>query len=496
MDRTEHSDAASGLSRFVRAIERRTTSPWTPFAAAIWIGGIRVLEEYQLVFVPAGLRREPLPWIGHTALFYLAVALGVAAVVRWAGRRELGQAIAAASAGLVVGVLPPVIDAFVYEPGGFRYGYRTAFFDGFPPLFYDPPYVTPLGEAISVWLSMLLVVVYLRVVRTPWWRVGAAAALHYALIVLFLAIIPSASLWLHAVVREIALNESAALALLAAVVGAYLTLRPELARHLAMRLPHALLAPSLVLVGSALVGRLNGDTAVAAALMFVTALSFLAQNDWYDRAEDAAAGRPVLVGRDDVVFFALLPVGLWLVTATAHVWPTLCALLFTVVAFAYHGDPFRLKCVFPLSYKTEALFAALCVAAGIFTHDRVPLGWRELAAGALVAAGASVVAMLKDAKDEAADRAAGIRTVYVVLGARGWSTSRIDALVLVAVGASMAVPPLYLAGSTDVARVALLGLLALATPLSQLLVKPRRLAAPVAMLLLCAFLVLAATSVA
>lgn len=439
--------AGGALGRFVHGIERRGASGATPILAAVWIAGWRVMEEYTFVYVPRGLMRDAVVWLGHIALFYLALIVSIAALLRWTTGRSSTKVLPAVAAGLILGVLPPLIDVVVYGPGNFNYHYRLDFFATFPPLLYDPPDATPLGEAVTVWLSVGFMGVYAWVVRSSWWRIALTLIGHYALIVLFLVIVPSSGFALHALVREVSANEAVGTLLTALTFVAFFAMRPELGARALVRSPHALLAPSMVALGAAIAGRLDAHAWLAAGALFVSALVFTLQNDHYDHVEDAAQGRRVLVTRDDALMLVSFLPGLWLTLSSGHAWIALAGVLFLVVTHGYHADPYRLKCVFPLSYKTEGLLALVCLVAGALAPGRVALAPLTVLLLLLVAGGFSVASMLKDFKDVGADRAGGVRTIYVVLTQRGWPEERVHLLVLALLASCLVVGPVWLAAN-------------------------------------------------
>ncbi len=482
-------ERARGWRGFVEAIERRGAGPWTPLATALFIAGLRNAEEHLAIYVPRGLRRDPVAWFGHTVLFYLALILAITALLKLTTGRSPERVLPAVCAGLTLGVLPPLIDVLVYGAGGFTYGYRSTFLTAFPPLLYDPPSVTPLGECVTLWASMLLMAAYARATGSSWARVALTVLGHYALVVLFLAIVPSCAMLVRDAYRVVSLDEATSGLLLAVVFAAFFVLRPPLAPRALRRLPHTLIAPSLVLLGSAIAGRLDANTALAAAAVFVTALVFTLHNDYYDHREDSAMGRVTLVEAPDVPLLTSFLVPAWLVLLIAHFWVGLAAVLFHLIGAAYHGDPHRLKCVFPLSYKTEGLLALVCLGAGVLTHPRLELGSWQVIALLLTAGGATVCATLKDYKDVAGDRAAGVRTLFVVLSARRVPERRILFYVLAATGACLLVPVAWLASHQAPGAAGLLALIGAVLVALPIVVRQKVQAVALALLALNAYLV-------
>ncbi len=432
------------MQSFIGAIERRGVSPWTPLVAATFIAGVRVVEEHLLIYVPRGILRDPVVWIGHITLFYLALVWCITALVSTVARRDPRLVQAAVAAALCLGVVPPLIDLALYGAGGFGYAYQPFLDQRLPWTLHAPPMFLPWGETVVLWLTVGLVGLYVRLSGAGWGRTAVAVVGHYALILCFLVLLPAAALGLMNATGAPEINALVGVCLLAAVWLGQGVVRPLLLRRLGARVGQVAVAGALTLAGAALAGRLDARAGMAAAAMMVAAALFAWHNDHFDRVEDAAAGRGPGLTREDVVVVTSAAVPFWLTLSQAHVWPMLLSLLFLAVGFAYHADPLRLKCVFPLSYKTEAFLALLCVGAGLLAHERPVLTGAQALAMLLVGGGAALVAMLKDYKDLAADRQGGVRTVFVVCGARGWSARRTYALVAVLSGAALAVPPLWL----------------------------------------------------
>ena len=151
-----------------------------------------------------------------------------------------------------------------------------------------------------------------------------------------------------------------------------------------------------------------------------------AVNDWYDRHVDAInePGRPIPSGRIGgrwglgiAVAGSVLSLG---VAAAIGRWVFFASILGLVLAWAYSAPPVRLKVSGvwgPLScgfaYEGLTWFTGAAVMAGALPHARV------LAVLGLYAVGAHGIMTLNDFKAVEGDRAMGIRSLPVTLGADG-----------------------------------------------------------------------------
>jgi 4-hydroxybenzoate polyprenyltransferase len=224
-------------------------------------------------------------------------------------------------------------------------------------------------------------------------------------------------------------------------------------------------------------------------------LGFALSNDWYDRAEDAVQGRPPLVSHDSAVIVSALPLVSVATALATRVELGAALLAFAAVAHAYHADPLRTKCVFPLSYKTEGLLGGLAFLGGLAADPRrqPPPGLVGLAV--VVGLGTALALVFKDYKDVDADRAAGVRTAFVVGEERGLSRRsvlRVSAALLLG---CLAAGALYVASAGGGgAALAGLWLLAVAAPALLLTLRTPSRAVLAAILACEAFLALAAVA--
>lgn len=444
------------FERLSRAAEKRPLSPSLVLGVATFVAIGRMLGERYVVLAGQAASRSPWPWFLQIASFYLALLVVLAAALRAWAKVTSQVALKLVAMGLVLGVLPPAIDFVVSAPGSFTYEYRPH--GSVPWHLFEPRRGLPIGETVVLWASIALVA------ASTWRKAGPARALGaavtaWSLVLLFLVVLPTVVQALSAA-SGLAPSEWRGLAFVTLTQLGLVTLL-GLWRRTLERLPQVLLSVLFVLVGASLTGVLTVSGALVATHFAVLGLGFALSNDWHDRAEDG--GRPATTL--DATFAALLmlvPLVGALQLLSVRLEPGLCAVGFLVVANAWQADPLRLKCVFPLSYKTEGFLAGLCALAGLASNPAHVVSRDELLIIAAMALGTPVALVFKDLKDVEGDRAAGVQTAFVVALDRGLSLKTTRALSTVALGLALGCVCLFVAMTSTTAGMGALGLSAVA----------------------------------
>jgi 4-hydroxybenzoate polyprenyltransferase len=413
------------LERLFRAAERRKWTLGLALATPGWIAVVRMLLERELSMGPVPLGRPPMPWFAHIYVFYLALSVCLTALLARATKAPWTQAAGPVSMGLTLGTVPPLIDVAVYGIGRFAYEYQPARAE-FPWTLHQPPNVLPWGETTVLWLTIALMTIAGVRARVGWLRVAALAVGTWAMIILFLVALPAGSFALSQKLGFAPSEWRNLLFALVTFIGAVIATGTGV--RLLKRTLHVLLAPVIALLGAAVRGTMDGTVVLAAVHLALLSAGFALANDYYDREEDTAAGREPPPDEASAQLLAVVPLVPVLHVLSFRLELGLALLGFAIVSYAYHADPLRLKCVFPLSYKTEGFLGGLAFFAGLTSVQPALLNPTQLWIALFVTVGTPAALVFKDWKDVDADRTAGVRTAFVVLEERGWSRETVRRL--------------------------------------------------------------------
>lgn len=365
--------------------------------------------------------------------------------------------------GIFLGLFPPIVDFFVYDLAQARYAYFWAFPEGWRWWLFNPEHNFYFGEAFVLWLTIGLTAAYVGHKTRSWVRAGLAGGLGYGVVVLQSAVVP-------ATLRRLTESHGwqggqlvylliTAQILLPLVV--YLICQPAVRTGLMRRAPHALPFVMMSLVGAAWAGQVTVFSLVNTALVFITFMTALVQNDFYDAADDAVQGRTPYVDLEDVRFFTITAAMLVFALMAMNSMVGALLLLILILSFLYSYPFYRAKRYFPSNLKIEGVWGLASFLVGVvgtleyqllnqprweiagtpgFARELNYPGAAAIVAAFLVFGGHSLLAMLKDYKDVAADRAAGVQTVYTLAQKRGWPLGRVHRLVSLTALACVAAP--------------------------------------------------------
>ncbi len=432
--------------------DRESLWPLGLWFTALIVGVIRLAEEWLL---GTRLLLEVNAGIALHLGFYWATAFVFLGVLRVAtGRHEPWQ-VRLVCLGLWLGALPPLLDLPISGLNAERYSYLRNFPHGFRFWFYNPGQAIPLGEAVTLWLSIVGVgAITAWRTRRPW-RGALALLLAYVAVVLTFGVYHQLlSVW----TTRLGLSQQAGTLWRAAwhillVLAIYFSRRPAFLLGLLRRSLHALPCVAAVLLGSALQGEVAGRTWTTVAFMVLSGWLALVHNDWHDREDDAPQGRVRYVEYSDYAMMNLVWLslaGFWALEGSILPW---VFVLIYITSVVYSCPPYRLKKLFPFNLALEGAWGASAVLAGIVAavearygvapaiqglsagdFERLRTADAAFAAPALVAVAAAfsgwcVVAATKDYKDIEADRLAGVQTVYTLTMSRGFDSAQVHRMV-------------------------------------------------------------------
>jgi len=393
-----------------------------------------VLERAMLSGVtpappPIGLMMLVSNVVFYALCFWLFTAL--LSALLWRAHERVANLVLV---GLAFGLLPPLLELFLPEgaPRPFIW-YREVSWT----FFADDQ---PRGEGVTLWLL---------VAATGVWVWLATRSLLRALF----GIAGAYLMWpaITAVVLAFPATGLSTLGLLAIAFVIWLAFRWRALARCVLRLNHGLPHGALAVVGALWVGRSLETGLERAAVMVLGVFVLLVHNDHYDRVEDQAAGRAPSSTPDDVAWTTFFYVLLLLAVAPREPMLALAGGAFLAFGFVYHHPALRLKERFCLSYLVEGAWAALAFLAGAAHGSGLAPGPSLLVPATAIFGGGALISMPKDWKDVAADRAARIPTLYVLLTRRERSERSVHRVVVVAVTLGLLAPPLWLFTTTDAA---------------------------------------------
>lgn len=450
------------LGRVIAIQERRPHRVLVCLSIVAFVSIVRLLLEWIVGHRPLhAINLSFLAFVSFYLLVLFLYTVPIALLVRQPWRQSMNVVMAA----VLLGVVPPLIDGLASGVGSFVYDYVFDFPAAWPWTLYAPRGGLPLGEAVVLWVTIALSAFYVWRKTASLARSLAAGFLAYAIVVLVGGILPTAlarmhgpSGWWFDEGRVMAYGQ------LALTLVAYLGLQRGVALGLLRRSHHAVPFILVCLIGAALKGPIDSNVMWYTALLFLASLVALAQNDHFDREEDARQGRPAYLDAEDVhLLTAVFLLFILTLLASNSVMGYILLLIF-VVSVLYSHPLYRAKRYFPANLKIEGVWGASSFLVGVAAAiDREhPLGLENLSlsrealdhsarisaafdpptitALALAFGGWSLVAALKDYKDIRADARAGIQTVYTLAVRRAGGLRRVHRALSLAVALSLLAP--------------------------------------------------------
>ncbi|HSA59831.1 MAG TPA: FAD-binding protein [bacterium] len=406
---------------FNKALDRLEGRPYHPaplFFIVLAVGVGRTVEEIYLARLGLGLSI-----LSHYTAFYLATFLGftlIASTLLGESWKKVSRSVVF---GILVGLLPPLIDVFWLGPGNFRYFYLDRFY----PTLHGAG--NSYSEAIAAWSALVAFAVYLFLRSRSPWRTLLGAALGYLFLIATVTLYPKFG---NAVFGSLKEGSARGFGYLFLSFVLYVALNFRNFLPSLKRVNHSLPWVALVFLGAALagdIGNIRPMTWLQALIVLLIHQGVVAANDYYDRDSDALNQRVTRIDRDDLI--AVHGLIVWLALTVCFAAPKLgyLYLLYLLFTAAYHHPLTRLKRIFPINYAIEGLVASLALLIGMASTGRYELTGMELAYAGAAFIGFAASSPFKDYKDVPGDEATGTRTLYVVLSGRGWSLAATHRLV-------------------------------------------------------------------
>jgi hypothetical protein len=340
------------IKRIIYFQEKRAYNFYTILIFALFVGGIRTIEEVMLAY-----RQYYHIDVINNCVFYLLIIFSYTLVVAISSKTEWKKVINAVLIGVFLGVFPPIIDVFIYGLGNFRYSY----FVGLPGIrdffFFDYSRGFPIGEGIVLWATIIFSAYYIYI-KTSSYKKFLLGGLGVYVIVLLTSgmLIPTiSSIAARNMPMRIQSMIVTSIFQLIPVIVFYLILNPHIFTNLAKRSLHCLPFVLLAFMGAAVAGGINSFTLFAAAMIFYAGLVTLVQNDFFDKEEDTLSGRYSYVTGQDVLFFNTTYLILVFLLYNIKSMVFLPLGLLYIVSVLYNYDFYRAKRFFPANYKIEGI---------------------------------------------------------------------------------------------------------------------------------------------
>lgn len=396
------------IDAFLSRIEERPYRAERIILVILFVGLVRSVEEIYLAY-----KGYSLLTLAHFTAFYFATYLGFTLLAAILVRRDWKQTSQVIFYGILVGILPPLIDVFVSGPGNFEYKYLTKFY----PLLHGEG--NPIGEALTVWLSLAAFAFYIYIRTRSVLRslIGMVAA--YAFLIFMVLYYPLAAKFIQSTGLEIRGNTARGLAFIFLSFVLYVSMNTRRFLPSLKRVNHALPWVVLVFLGATVIGGIQAMTWLHALIVLFIHQGIIFANDYYDRDSDRANNRICILNKDDVFIIHSLIVWIVLIMCFQDRKIGMLYILYVVATIAYHHPSFRLKDIFPLNHMTEGLVAALAFLVGMASASAAQFNAVELLYVLVVSIGFTVGSLFKDYKDIPGDRLTSTRTIYIILQDRG-----------------------------------------------------------------------------
>lgn len=421
------------IDSFFKRLMRIRYSAYLIILVPVAIACIRVFEEDII----HGLDTNVPFFVFHTIMFYQLMMMLILAAMRIATGRKHGEIAGAATVGLILGLLPPIIDIFIPGQEGKAYHYINEF----SWLFLSPRLM--LGETITLYIVIAGFGIF-----TAWLTRSAKRTL-LAIVCSYFTLQIFAWGWNALTLQIVDFTESyfidiMNLIAILVIFAVYASLNYKTVLPSIRRVNHALPWGLAAMIAGRMAG---GEWFFIAIVGLAAVLSFLLViivNDYFDREQDASAGGEArFVEKDDLIFsFYMQALMLaWFLNFYPKAFAAI--LLFFTITACYHIPELRFKRLFCLNYKIEGFAGAAFFLLGLYILGPFPEGLWAPVITLLVMGGFSAGSMFKDYKDIDQDRLDKVGTIYTLLSARGKSIESIHRFVAVLTLSLLVVPAIW-----------------------------------------------------
>lgn len=361
----------------------------------------------------------------HHFAFYLAMFIINVFNLSMILKKNWKEFYGIAGIGVLLGILPVIIDALIIDSATQKYFYV----DGFYPLLFDRKMV-PFGESLSLWVWLLSVSYFIFISTKSWFKTLLGFTLTYISIHMvgyvsnifkdyilswtFLKI-PDDYFWTMWWLF---------ISFLFACIANW-----DQFKHTFYRIHHAFVWGILVLLGAKLVGYVDNLTLLRAFIMAFSFFLVMIVNDYFDKDTDRINQRESTIDSEMMLFTIYCHIVLVLTSGELDLVMGVITFLCFILGIAYNFPVvFRLKQNFVLGSLVEGIGAFLCLLAG-GTQYGPPLSKWFLPLAFLFAMGFMLASNMKDYKDFKGDYECNIKTFYVYMFNNGWAIGKTNMLV-------------------------------------------------------------------
>ena len=424
--------------KFIMKAIGRERSAIGPIAVVVLVALLRFLGEGLLggremqSEIPLYFNEAALVDVTHNCLFYAAAFWGIGAILAIFARRRFRLLTVPICLGLLLGVVPPVVDTLLSGRAGFRYMYVTT-----PTLFHyahQPP-----GETVAVWLAVLGSAGFVLYVTRSLWRTVFALLGVYLFFQLTAFLIPWSLTQVWSELRPEHLN----LCFWGLCFSLFLSVRWRSLSKTLKRVNHAVPLALLTLSGACWALEPLVTTFVKVFIMLAAVWIATGLHDHHHI--DKVTGERQVGGHDAAWLWFFFVSG----AVATLLWNQPVGLLLFVGLVSltlYHSPATRLKRIFCVSYKIEGLGGMVSFLVGAIPAGRNSLPDVLLLPALFAFGGQALISGLKDWKDMDEDMNARVYTHYTLALHRGVDPAIVHRRLVALSGIALSLAPALLGG--------------------------------------------------
>lgn len=340
-----------------------------------------------------------------------------------------------ASAGLMLGVLPPILDfTFAKSTSAVKYKY----FSKLNWLLAEKG--QGLGETFTLWILIFAMGILIFQLTNSSFKSALGIFFSYSMIQ-FLSLLVIVSERYSSTLNSVDSISGISFSIFSFLF--YASMRRSAIRSAFFRILHGSPHFFLVLAGSVWAGSSMQSSLTRAFLVLFLIFIMLIQNDYYDHKEDKSRVYKEKLIYNDMLLTSLF--GFLFIVQFYKVYPYLIflSILFLLSSYLYHHEAFRLKERFCLSYTIEGVWTLLAFLMGVINFSGFPQDLNLYIPCLLAFGGGCLLSIPKDWKDIEGDRSAKIPTFYVIFSHNVLSELKVHRIITTIVFLSQWILPIY-----------------------------------------------------